>query len=263
MSTPCSDKLVLWQHRATPSHIAVYQLSSYAVHSLHCMCAGKLHVAGVISQLDAALIAAVAGIAALLTPAIEPLTRIRRSGTRKGTGSKSTGPRAIAAGSLRVSADRVAVNYLLPVAVPTELRQPGAQQLTEAVLSFSVAEAAADVDVAERTADCSVSGLRFSHAEAGPSGITSMAAGPTQRLPRLAQNLHVAPGTAEIPSPIYLPEQATCHRSLTLRNRRAQACCMSGSRRCSCGAPSGWCGWRGRRPQTAPMAGGWLSTCQC
>jgi hypothetical protein len=79
-------------------------------------------------------------------------------------------------GLLRVSAGKIAVTYLLPVAVPAELRQAGAEQLTEAILCLSVAEAAADVDVTERTADCSITGLRFSHAEAGPSGTTSMTA---------------------------------------------------------------------------------------
>ena len=83
--------------------------------------------------------------------------------------------RAIALGSLHMRAERVAVSYLLPVAVPGELRQPGAEQLTEAVIGFSIAEAAAEMDVSERTADCSVSGLRFSH-EAGSSGAVSTAA---------------------------------------------------------------------------------------
>ena len=141
-----------------------------------CVPAGQLNISGVTSQLDAALVAAIAGIAALVTPALEPLASMKRSGARSGSAPASTGSRASAVGLLRIGIERIAVSYLLPVAVPAELRQPGAEQLTEAILSVSIAEAAADVDVTERTADCSVNRLQLTHAEAGPSGSTSSAA---------------------------------------------------------------------------------------
>ena len=74
----------------------------------------------------------------------------------------------IALGAVQVTAKQLDISYTLPVAVPEELQQPGAAPALQATFSATIAVALAEVNTAEGTADCSISGLWLQHDEGRP-----------------------------------------------------------------------------------------------
>ena len=115
-----------------------------------------------------------AGIGIRLTPALQPLIILRQHGKDGGSLVKRAVPSArkatIALGAVRVTAKQLDFTYGLPVTVAEELRQPGAAPLTQVTFSATIAEALAEVNAAEGSADCSVSGLRLHHTEVNSLG---------------------------------------------------------------------------------------------
>ena len=110
-----------------------------------------------------------------LTPALQPLTSLKRRGKDGGIPSERAVPSAkkptITLGAVRVTAKRLDVSYALPVTLAEELQQPGAEPVTQAAFTVTIAEALAEVDAAESTADCSISGLRLQRSEVNPRGV--------------------------------------------------------------------------------------------
>ena len=121
-----------------------------------------------------------AGIVLHLTAALQLLTSAKRLGKLSESATqRDSQPRTgltLALGTVRVSAGKVAVSYALPVTVPRELHQAGSEAVQHATVSASIAEASAEVNVKEGSADYSVSGLRLTHTENNLAGAPMAAA---------------------------------------------------------------------------------------